>query len=134
MRIVLDTNVLISGIFWKGNESRVLKKCQARDVENYISMDIFEEFIRVLVQQKFGLTEEEIDVTVSMVASFSTFIESKKRFDIVKEDPGDNKFLECAYGANAEFLISGDKHLLTLKRFKGTEILSAREFLKEIQD
>jgi putative PIN family toxin of toxin-antitoxin system len=131
MRVVLDTNVLISGLFWGGNESKVLRKCQLKELENFISKEIIKELVRVMNHPKFGLSEDEIEEAVGMVLAFSTMVNPGKTFRIIEKDPSDNKFLECAYAAKAKYIISGDEHLLSLGKFKGIKILNARGFLNQ---
>ncbi|MFQ6105739.1 MAG: putative toxin-antitoxin system toxin component, PIN family [Candidatus Hydrothermarchaeaceae archaeon] len=132
MKVVLDTNVLISGILWKGNEAKVVKKCQTKALQNYVSKDIFSEFIRVISYPKFGLQENEIKAAANMIARLSTFVKPKCRFQIIKKDPMDNKFLDCAYEAEARYIISGDEHLIGLGIFRDIQILSAKTFLKKL--
>ena len=134
MRVVADTNVLISGIFWDGNESDVLKRFKTEDIMNLISPDIVEEFEGVLSRRKFELTEEEIDSAIGEVLSFSKVIRPKIELNVIKQDPSDNRILECAIYGKADYIVSGDKHLLDLKEFKGISIVTAMELLKILQD
>ena len=71
MKLVLDTNVLISGIFWEGNESKILKACKTEDLTNYISPEILDELQKVLFYSKFKLTLEEIEIAIETVISLS---------------------------------------------------------------
>ncbi|MCK4266018.1 MAG: putative toxin-antitoxin system toxin component, PIN family [Thermoplasmata archaeon] len=134
MRVVADTNVLISGIFWDGNESDVLKRFKTKEIMNLISPDIVEEFEGVLSRRKFELTEEEIDSAIGEVLSFSKVIRPKIELNVIKQDPSDNRILECAIYGKADYIISGDKHLLDLKEFKGISTVTAMELLKILQD
>jgi putative PIN family toxin of toxin-antitoxin system len=133
MKVVLDTNVLVSGIFWRGNEAKVVKKCQLRELENCISKEILEEFVRVISYPKFGHPEEEIRAAAEMITAFSTTVKPRRTFEIIKQDKEDNKFLECAYEANARYIISGDEHLLALGSFKNIRIMNAKEFLSAVK-
>lgn len=133
MKVVLDTNVLISGIFWKSNEARVLKKCQMETLQNCISKEILNEFIRVISYPKFGHPENEIDAATNMIIKFSTFFKPRRRVQIIKKDPTDNKFLECAYEAGAKYIISGDEHLIALGTFEDVQILNAKTFLSKVK-
>jgi putative PIN family toxin of toxin-antitoxin system len=133
MKVVLDTNVLISGLFWRGNEAEVVKKCQLRELENCTSREILEEFIRVISSPKFGHPENEIEAATKMISTFSTIVKPQRRFQIIKKDPTDNKFLDCAYEAKAKYIISGDEHLIALGSFKNILILNAKTFLSTVK-
>ncbi len=67
------------------------------------------------------------------VASFSQIIQPRTKVDAVKEDPTDNKFLEAAMEADADYIVSGDKHLLKLKEFSGIKIVKAKQFLEMLK-
>ena len=129
MRIVVDTNVLVSGIFWNGNESTILKACKTRDLINYISPDIINEFERVLHYEKFRLTTSEINSALETMLVFSTVVVPQIKLDVIRDDPADNIVLECGLTANAECIISGDNHLLRLGKYKKMKIMSAKRFI-----
>jgi uncharacterized protein len=86
---------------------------------------------RVLDYPKFDLTEEQKDRFKALISATATFVEPKK-LDIVKEDPSDNKILECAQAADVDFIVSGDDHLLSLRKFGRIEVVEATEFLKSL--
>ena len=129
MRIVVDTNVLVSGIFWNGNESTVLKACKIRDLINYISPDIITEFERVLHYEKFRLTASEINSALETILVFSTVVVPQIKLDVIRDDSTDNIVLECGLTANAECIISGDNHLLRLGKYKKMKIMNAKRFI-----
>jgi len=79
---------------------------------------------------KFKFTEEEKEDFLEIVLSYSILVEPEEEVEMIKEDPDDNKFLECSLKANADYMISGDQHLLGLRRFKSIEIISPKEFLE----
>lgn len=137
MKIVLDTNVLISATFWNGDSERVLKKIEQKEFELVLSKEILEEFARVLdyeeIQDKIRDKSLEMKRTVEMVASISTIVEPHQRFRLVKDDPDDDKFLDCAFEGKARFIVSQNKHLLRLKEFEGIKIITPSEFLKQIE-
>jgi len=130
MNIVLDTNVLVSGVFWKGNESTVLSSCLSKDISNFISPSIIDEFDRVLHYDKFQFNPVEIQHALETILSCSTVILPQVKIDIVKDDPADNKILECAVASNAACVVSGDHHLLQLKSYKHINIVSANQFIE----
>jgi uncharacterized protein len=131
-KVTLDTNVLVSGLGWKGNPHKILKKVIKGEIELFTSLEQFEELSRVLDYRKFEFTEEQKDRFKSLVSSISIFVETAatKKLDLIKEDPVDNRILECALTAEVDFIISGDEHLLSIGRFGRIEIITASEFLK----
>ncbi|HSE82922.1 MAG TPA: putative toxin-antitoxin system toxin component, PIN family [Thermodesulfobacteriota bacterium] len=128
-KVVIDTNVLISGFGWKGKPKKILKLIEEGKVKNFTSPDIVEEVRRVVSYKKLGFTDDLQAEIIEFIYFYSEIVTPKKRLDIVKEDPDDNKFLECAVEAKAEYIISGNRHLLKLKAFKGIDILTANDFL-----
>ncbi|MDG6218117.1 MAG: putative toxin-antitoxin system toxin component, PIN family [Candidatus Thermoplasmatota archaeon] len=130
MNIVLDTNVLVSGVFWKGNESTVLASCLSKDISNFISPSIIDEFDRVLHYDKFQFNTVEIQHALETILACSTVILPQVKLDIVNDDSADNKILECAVAANAACIVSGDHHLLQLGSYKNINIVSAKQFIK----
>lgn len=88
-----------------------------------------EELIKVLSYSKFGLTSDEILPIVNNLRRHVLFVEVKSRVDAIIEDPTDNVFLECALDGKADYIISGDHHLLNLNSFQGISIAKVKYFL-----
>jgi|SRR3989344_542850 len=135
MKIVIDTNVWLSGIFWEGEASKILEKAEKKDVQIIISEDILSEIIKVLNReskfQKYILDLRlSIEYLLRTILSISNLIETKIKLDVIKEDPKDNIILEAAIDGKVEYLISYDKHLLNMIEFRGIKIISPGEFLK----
>lgn len=129
MRVVIDTNVFISGSFWKGNEEKIIELCIKGNLTNHSSPRIVEEIDRVLQYGKFKLTEDEIERLIHVFLSFSTIMIPQIKVLVVKKDPSDNKFIECALDSDSDFLITGDVHLLELNEFEGIRIVNAGDLL-----
>ncbi len=132
MKVVIDTNVYVSGILWNGNESKIVDMCMDGILENHTSIDILYEVERVLSYRKFNLTNEEIDKLLKIYFSFSRFVSIKVKSDIKSRDPADNKILECAITSEVDYIISGDQDLLVMKVVEGIRIISSRDFLEII--
>lgn len=130
MRIVLDANVFISGVLWEGNEAKIIKKCIEEELQNYTSLQILEEFERVLNYKKFQLTIEKIERLLQTSISFSIIVIPEIRIYEIEEDQTDNMFLECALVGNVDYIVSGNDHLLKLKDFRGIKIVNAKKLLK----
>ena len=134
MKVVLDTNIWLSGIFWQGNPCKIIKLAEQGKIEIVISRHILEEIVNVLNrEEKFQKFIEDrklaIGDLVRTIISITKLIEPKSKITAIKEDIEDNKILEAAVDGKADFIVSGDRHLLDLKQFNEIKILKAKEFL-----
>lgn len=134
MKIVCDTNSLISAyVFPGGTMDEILDIARRGDVQLVLSPDIITEFKAVLVR-KFKYSADEADVFIGRVTAIATLAYPSERLDIVRRVDADNRILECAVAANADYLITGDKgDLLPLQKIGKTKIVTAREFLEILQ-
>ena len=136
MKITLDTNVLISATFWHGDSDKIIEKVESKEIELVLSKEIIEEFAKVLkykeIQEKIKNKNLEMRRTVEKIVSISKIVEPTEKLKIVKDDPDDNKFLECAKSGKVDFVISSDNHLLKLKEFGSIKIVTPKEFIKTI--
>ena len=127
--VVLDTNVLISSIFWdKGNSHKIVSMAIGQKITNFTSPEMLDELAKVL-REKFKQPEEAIERQIALVANYSQITERKIKVSVIKEDPADDKVLECALACKADFIVSGDNHLLKLKEFRDIRIVTPKEFL-----
>lgn len=135
-RVVLDTNTLISGLLWDGNESMVIEKVEKKEIKLFISYQMLEELEGVLKREKFSKRlegkEYTVEKAVAKIALIATLVEPNIDIDIIKEDPDDNRVLECAVSARATVIVSGDSHLLNLNDYAGIQIISTIDFIKQI--
>ena len=134
LKVVLDTNIWLSGTFWKGNPYRIIKLAEQKRIEVFITNAILEEIVDVLSREgKFQKYMEDSGVhteqLIKIALSISELTSPRERLSVIKEDPDDNRVLECAISCNADYVVSGDRHLLNLKEFSGIKIVKAREFL-----
>ncbi|MDO8538247.1 MAG: putative toxin-antitoxin system toxin component, PIN family [archaeon] len=130
IKVVLDTNIFVSSIFWeKGNPKKIIDLALNQKFRVFVSLDILEELKKVL-ERDFEQPEEKIQVQLNIIMSFAELIEIKEQIDFIKSDPADNKILDCAFSIRADFIVSGDNHLLELKEFKEIRIVSPKEFLE----
>ena len=129
LRIVLDTNVIISGVLFGGIPRTVLEMLIARRHDFFISMPIIEEIWEVLNRPKFGYAPENALLVVDELHSLCSIVKPIDTIHFIIDDPADNKILECAVAADAEIIISGDSHLLSLGSYNGIKILSPRQFI-----
>lgn len=133
VKAVLDSNIWLSGVFWRGKPYEIVKLAESKKIRAFITKEILAEILDVLNEEKFRrLMEDQRVQTAELmrtILNISTLVEAKEKLDVIKEDPSDNKILECALAANVGYVVSGDKHLLGLKEFGGIRIVKAKEFL-----
>lgn len=107
-KIVLDTNVLISALGWKGDSHKIFNDCINGDLELFLTAQIFDEIKRVLYYPKFKFSQEEIDEFLDQILEIGCVVETNVTIKVIKDDPSDNKFLECAVTVGADYIISRD--------------------------
>jgi len=128
-RIVIDTNVYISAIFWGGKPREVLELGRNGRISIFTSSEIQAE-IEMKLKTKFRIEENEVAQILLDYAMFTMPIKPLHRIAIIEADPDDDKFMECALEARAGYIVSGDKHLLNLKNYQGIQIKKPAEFLE----
>lgn len=129
IRAVLDTNVVVSALLFDGQASRLLALWQRRRFIPVISRSILQEYLRVLAYPKFKLASQDVRGAIEELLPSAEVAAPKRRLRIIRRDPTDNRFLECALAANAQYLVSGDDDLLSLETFQGIRVVSVTEFL-----
>ncbi len=132
MRVVLDTNVFVSGIHWKGSSELILRKWFLGRFELVSSVPIVDELVATLKSFKIPLPAEDILWWESLILSKSSIVSPSERIDAVKRDPDDNKFIETAQEGKADFIVSQDRHLLDIVAYKNIKIISPKEFLNRL--
>ncbi len=129
-RVVLDTNVLVSALLFTGKLSKIVDLWRQGKVIPLISRGTFEELGAVLEYPKFSLAPDEIQSIIeNEILPFFEVVEIQENVRGVCRDPGDDKFIACALSSPADFLVSGDKDLTDLKRYKTVKIIRVSEFL-----
>ena len=137
IKVVLDTNIFVSGILnSKGAPGQVLKAWHENKFVLTTSKPIIKEIKQVLnsakIQEflkKHKVVKEDLNDFFSTLSFNALVVKPSFKLDIIKEDPADNKFLECALMVKAEYIVSGDKHLLKLKMYENIKIISAYELI-----
>ena len=131
-KVVFDTNIFLSAIIFGANPQVCLELAREQRLQLVTSKGILLEFSQKL-RSKFKWREQDIVGVIEGIGKFATIVEPKKKVTIIKADPSDNRVLECALEAKADYVISGDKkHLLSLKKFRSIPIVSAKDFLNTI--
>jgi uncharacterized protein len=121
---------VISALLFSGTASRLVALWQSRRISVLISREILKEYLRVLAYPKFQLSGQEIRQLVEEeLLPFVDIIRVRRRLTVVRRDPDDDKFLECAVAGHARYLVTGDQDLRELDSFRGITILTVGEFL-----
>jgi len=128
MRIVLDTNVFISGIFFTGPPYQILKAWRDGRVQLLVSPSILDEYQRIGTQLALQFRDVDLKPFLDLLTVQAEIVLAPTLPPVIHDDPSDDKFLEAAVAGNASYIISGDKHLLRLSEFQGIQILKPRDF------
>ena len=139
-RIVVDTNVIISSVLTPGGKpDQVFQAVFDGHFQLILSHDILKETRRVFsypeikkLLNKRGITTEEIEDFLIKLIRISTLVAPITKPDIIKDDPADNNILAVALDGNADFIVSGDQHLTSLKECYDIRILTPAEFIEEV--
>ena len=131
MKVTVDTNFLISATQWDYSVAhKLLKKFIFSDVKIFTTQDILDETDEVL-ERDFKYSKSEAKNIIEKILLFVDLIEPKQKVDVIKDDPDDNKVVECAIESSSDYIITYDKHLLKLKEYKRIKIVKPEEILKE---
>jgi len=128
MKVVIDTNVIISGIFWTGAPYEIINRWRQKQLTVICSEEVLSELLDVLLE--FKMPDTQIAAWKDFIIQNSLTVSPKTKVNICA-DKDDNKFLEAAEAGKAKYLITGDKHLLILKEYKNTKIINSQEFNKK---
>ena len=131
IRAVVDTNIVISGLFFGGTPYKVVKAAIDRKFLHLLSAPLINEIERVMRSKKFGLSPEEASVLTTLFFERATIVVPTSTINAIPRCPGDNRVLECAVDGNAQYIVTGDrKDLLSLGKFQSIPIISAKDFLQ----
>ncbi len=141
MRIVLDTNVMVSAILSPRSTSAQIMRLVLDGVVNLIiSHDILDETLRVIrypklvnLMKKNGVALKEVEYVIDRLSAIAVVTPGKLTLDVIQDDPSDNKILTCAVEGEVDFIISGDHHLIELKEFQGIPIVNPATFVAIIK-
>ncbi len=131
MRVILDTNVFIYGVFFSGPPYRILEAWRDGKLQLVASQEILEEYQRVgetLAEQFPGVNLQPI---IDLVTTNAEVFPNQVLPESICEDPDDDKFIACALAGRCRVIISGDRHLLKVSGFRGLTVMSPRRFIDE---
>ena len=133
IRSVLDTNVFVSAFLFPGRLNRLAAQIKDRRFLWLISDSIFEEYAAIARRPMFGLTTIDLERLLYQVKERAEWVSVRSYFSAIPEDPTDEKFLACAVEGRADWIVTGDRHLLRLKIFQDVRIGSPAEFLRVLR-
>ena len=131
MKVVIDTNVFISGVFFSGPPYQILKAWRNGDLQIVLSLEILDEYDRVGEELSAQFPETDLNPILELVTTKTELIEAARLDEAVCDDPDDDKFFACAIAGGADLIISGDKHLLKMSGYQGIKVVRPRQFVDE---
>jgi hypothetical protein len=130
-RVILDTNILVSALLFKGELSNIIELWRTGKIVPLISRETFDELRRVLAYSKFSLTRAEIrSILEGEILPFFEVVDVSKQVKGVCRDPADDKFISCAISGRADYIVTGDRDLSDLKHYESIRIIHASDFLR----
>jgi len=132
MRVVPDTNVLVSAIVFGGPPGRLVELAGEGHLQLILSPPLIAE-LREVLRRKFGFSDAAAYQAEALLRRISIVVEPQQEVAIISEDPEDNRVLEAARAGDADVIVSGDRHLLSLERFGTTAIMNPRDLLNSIE-
>ena len=131
IRVVIDTNVLVSALLFGGAPGKLMALWKGGRIQPLASKEMIDEYLKVLAYPKFQLSEEEINfILYQEILPYFEPVGAKTGPVIIQDDPSDDKFIRCAQAGKASVIIYGDDHLLALKSYQGIKILTPSQFLE----
>ena len=129
-KVVIDTNIIVSGFGWDCKPEVILKLVENRLILSYITHEIFQEISKVIKYPKLKFSKQIQSGIIEFLINNSISVVPKSTYKIIINDPDDDKFIDCAVEANADYIITGNKHLLDLKNFGKIKIIKPDMFLE----
>jgi putative PIN family toxin of toxin-antitoxin system len=134
LKAVIDTNQFVSSLISKqGPSAQLIDRWRQQKFILVTSPEIIAEIQRVLeyphISKKYKLSKSDVQSLLTLIAHEAVVIPKLPDVHVIKDDPDDDKFLECALAARAEYIVSGDRHLLSLGSYKSISIITVKEFL-----
>lgn len=129
LKFTLDTNTLISATIARGNEFELLRLAKEGKIKIILSLPIIEEFKEVISRERFGFSIQQVERVTKLLFDICDLVIPTGHLNVIKNDPDDNKIIECAVSGNVDYIVSGDKHLLNIQRYDSIQILRTREAL-----
>lgn len=129
LKVVIDTNVFVSGVFFSGPPYEILKAWQEGEFELVVSQEILDEYRRVGEILSVERPKVDLNPILAFVIEHAKVYQPIKLEQAICEDPDDDKFFACALASGSKIIVSGDKHLLKVSGYEGIEVLKPRDFV-----
>jgi len=129
VKIVLDTNVFISGVFFGGPPYQILDAWRQGKFDIVLSEEIFDEYQRIATELSRQFKEVDISTFLDLLAVNAIWVYAPQIPFSVSTDSDDDKFISCALASRTKLIVSGDKHLLDVSGFRGVAVLKPRAFI-----
>ena len=129
LKVVMDTNVFVSGVFFSGPPYQIIKAWQSGEFELVVSEEILDEYRRVGEVLAEARPNIDLNPILNFVIAHAKVYKPVKLKEPVCKDPDDDKFFACALAGGSKVIVSGDKHLLKVSGYQGVEVLKPREFV-----
>jgi putative PIN family toxin of toxin-antitoxin system len=135
VEVVFDVNILVSSLISKGKPRELWLKAVSGEFQLVLSRRIVEEFVEVISRPKFQryLGERDVLDFLEALSTRARIVRTRSRLRIIREDPEDNSILAAAYDGRADYIVSGDRHLLGLREFEGIKIVTVERILELLQ-
>ena len=130
IRLVIDTNVFVSALLSTRSIPTLLLDEAGKKYSLYISKEILSEVEDFISRKKFGFSTQKISSAMEAILSYSEIINPGIKLNVIVSDPDDNKILECAIACNAQYIVSGDSHLLDLREYGTLKIINPKTVLE----
>jgi len=129
LKVVIDTNIFVSSVLTEGGNPSLLIKAwrRTRKYQLFVTEEIIQEILRVM--GRLNVNPDIIAGWDKTIRKNAVQIVPARKIEVIREDPSDNKFLECALESHADYIVTGDKHLKRLNGFEGIKIVNAGKFL-----
>ena len=131
MQVVVDTNVLISAVFFGGKPGRILEAWQQKRIEIVISTEILAEYVDVLHRLSAKYPKVNVSQIITLITSFGLIVEAQDLNEQVCEDSDDDKFVAAALANSSSIIITGDTHLLDVSGYAGIEMIEPSVFIEK---
>lgn len=132
MKVVVDTNVFISGVFFGGPPRGVLAAWRDNRIELVVSDEIIDEYVRVTERLSARFPRVDAGPALRLLAAFATLVSATPLPEPVCADRDDDKFLACAVAARARYVVSGDRALLATSPYRNVNVIRPRDFMDNV--
>ncbi len=131
MKVIIDTNVFVSGIFWDGPPNVILRACNLGKLKLVLSSEILQEYKRIAFKTSLKFPGVDLAPFITLLGTQASIYDAPALPQALCEDPDDDKFLACAVASKVSLIVTGDKALLKLDGYQGIVILKPKDFVKQ---